>query len=96
MKISSLFDRYCFCQAVAIPTHKLCHILDCVMSRPADSIVCSTTVSKLISSEYCCVVCDLSVIIPVNNAELKQSRNVHGIDLKTFKSDIFQLISPTL
>ena len=41
-------------------------------------------------------VCDLSVIKSVNYAELKQSRNLRGINLTTRKADICQLISPTL
>ena len=72
------------------------HTLDIVMLRPSDDIVCSITVTQLLSSDHYCVVCDLSVIKPVNHAELKQSRNLHGINLTTFKADICQLISPTL
>ena len=72
-----------------------CHTLDNVMLRPNDDIVCSTTATKLLSSDYYCVVCDLSVIKPVNHAELKQSRNLRGINLTTFKADICQLFSPT-
>ena len=66
------------------------------MLRPNDDIVCSTNVTQLLSSDHYCVVCDISVIKPVNHAELKQSRKLHGINLTTFKADICQLISPTL
>ena len=65
------------------------------MLRPTDDIACSTTAILLLSSDHYCVVCDLSVIKPVN-AEQKQSRNLHGINLTTIKADICQLISPTL
>ena len=65
------------------------------MIRPTDDIVCSATVSQLPSSDHYCVVCDLSVIKPVNHAELKQSRNLYGINLTTFKADVCQLISLT-
>ena len=61
-----------------------------------DDIVCSTTVTQLLSSDHYCVVCDLSVIKPVNHAKLKQSRNLRGINLTTYRADICQLISPTL
>ena len=66
------------------------------MFRPTNDIVCSTTVTQLLSSDHCCIVCDLSVIKPVNRAELKQSRNLRGINMTTFKADICQLILPTL
>ena len=66
------------------------------MFRHNDDIVCSTTVTKIPSSDHYCVVCYLSAIKPVNHAELKQSINLRGINLETFKADICQLISPTL
>ena len=56
----------------------------------------STTVTQLLSSDHYCVICDLSAINPVNHAELKQSRNLCGINFTTIKEDICQLISPTL
>ena len=93
LKINSLLNRYSFYQAVTVPTHKFGHTLD-IMVRPNDDIVCSTTVTQLLSSDHYCIVCDLSVIKPVNHAELKQSRNLPGINLTTFKADICQLISP--
>ena len=96
LKINSLLNRYSFYQAVAVPTHKFGHTLDIVMLRPTDDIVCSTTVTQLPSSDHYCVVCDLSAIKPVNHAELKQSRNLRGINFATFNADICQLISPTL
>ena len=94
LKINSLLNRYCFYQAVTVPTYKFA--LYIVMLRPSDDIVCSTTVTQLLSSDHYCVVCDHSTIKPVNHAELKQSRNFCGINLTTFKADICQLISPTL
>ena len=96
LKINSLLNRYSFYQAVTVPTHKLGHTLDIVMFKPNDDIVCSTTVTQLLSSDHYCVVCGLSVIKPINHAELKQSSNLHDINLATFKADICQLISPTL
>ena len=90
LKINSLLNRYSFYQAVTVPTYKFRHTLDIVMFRPNDDIVYSTTVTKLLSSDHYCVVCDLSVIKPVDNAELKQS-----INFTIFKGDIYQLISPT-
>ena len=71
-KISSLLNMYSFYQAVTVPTHKLGNNLDIVMLRPNDAIVCSTTVTQLISSDHYCVICDLSGIKPVKHAELKQ------------------------
>ena len=73
MKINSLLNRYSFYKAFTVPTHKLGYTLDIVMFRPTDDIVCSTTVTQLPSSDNYCVVCDLSVITPVNHTELKQS-----------------------
>ena len=73
LKINSLLNRYSYYQAVTVPTHKFGHTLDIVMFRPNDDIVCSTTGTRLLSSDHYCVVCDLSVIKPVNHAELKQS-----------------------
>ena len=96
LKINSLLNRYSFYQAVTLPTHKCGHTLDIVMLRPNENIVCSTTVTQLLSSDHYCVVCDLSVIKPVNHADLKQSRNLRGTNLTTLKADICQLISPTL
>ena len=95
LKINSLLNRYSFYQAVTVPTHKFGHTLD-IMFRPNYDIVCSTTVTQLLSSDHYCVVCDLSAIKPVNHAELKQSRNLRDINMTTFKADICQLISPTL
>ena len=66
------------------------------MFRPNDDIVCSTTLTQLLSSDHYCVVCDLSAIKPVSHAELKQSRNLRGINLTTIRAYICQLISPTL
>ena len=71
-----LLNRYSFYQAVTVPTHKFGHTLYIVMFRPNDDITCSTTVTQLLSSDHYCVVCDLSVIKPVNHAELKQLRNL--------------------
>ena len=65
------------------------------MFKPTDDIVCSTTLTQLLSSDHYCVVCDLSAIKPVNHAEAKQSRHLRDINLTTFKADICQLISPT-
>ena len=96
LKINSLLNRYRFYQAVTVPTHKFGHTLDIVMLRPNDDIVCSTNVTQLLSSDHYCVVCDLSVIKPVNHDELKQSRKLRGINLTTHKADICQIISPTL
>ena len=95
LKINSLLNRYSFYKAVTVPTHRFGHTLDIVMFRPNDD-VCSATVTQLLSSDHYCVVCDLSVIKPVNHAELTQSRNLRGINLMTSKADICQLISPTL
>ena len=96
LKINSLPNMYSFYQAVTAPSHKFGHTLDIAMLRPNDDIVYSTTVTQLLSSDHYCVVCDLSVIKPVNHAELKQSRNLHDINLTTIKADICQLILPTL
>ena len=68
-KINSLKSRYSFYQAVTVSTHNLGHTLDIVMFRPNDDIVCSTTVTQLLSSDHYCVVCDLSAIKHVNHAE---------------------------
>ena len=68
LKINSLLNRYSFYQAVTISTHELGHTLDIVMFRLTDDIVCSTTVTQLLSSDHYCVVCDLSAIKPVNHA----------------------------
>ena len=72
LKINRLPNRYSFYQAVTVPTHKFGHTIDIVMFRPTDDIVCSTTVTQLLSSDHNCVVCDLSAMKPVNHAELKQ------------------------
>ena len=89
LKYNSLLSRCSSYQAVTVPTHRLDHALDIVMFRPNDDIVCSTTVALLLSSNHYCVVSDLSAIKPVNHAELiKQSRNLHGINLKDFKTDV--------
>ena len=88
LKTNSLLIRYSFYQAVTVPTYKHGHTLDIVMFRPTDDIICSTTVTQLLSSDHYCVVCDLSAIKPVNHSELKQSRNFKklcGINLTTFK-----------
>ena len=87
---------YTFYQAVTVMTHMFGHTLDIVMLRPTYGIVCFTTVTLLLSSDHYCVVYDLSAIKPVKHAELKQSRNLRGINLTNAKEDIGQLISPTL
>ena len=91
MKINSLLNRYSFYQAVTVHTHKLGHTLDIAMFRPTDDNAFYTKVSQLLMSDHYCVVCDLSAIKPVNHAELKQSRNIRGINLTAFKADICQL-----
>ena len=96
LKINSLLNSHSFYQAVTVPTHKLCHSLDIAMFRPTDNIVCSTTITQLPLSDHYCVVYDLSAIKPANHAELKQSRNLRGINFTTIKADIRQLISTTL
>ena len=85
LKINSLINGYCFYQAVTLPTHMFGHTLDIVMFRPTDDIVCSTTVTQLLSSENYCVVCDLSAIKPVYHAELKQSNNLSGVNSQLLK-----------
>ena len=72
LKINSLLNRYSFYHVVTVPTHKFGHTLDIVVLRPNDDIVCSTTVTQLLSSCHYCVVYDLSVIKPVNHSEFKQ------------------------
>ena len=72
MKINSLLNRYISYQAVTLQTHELCHTLDIVMFGPTDNIVCYTTVTQFSSSDYFCVVCDLSSIKHVNQAEPRQ------------------------
>ena len=96
LTINSLLNRHSFNQAVTVPIHKFGHTLDIAMLRPNDDIVCCTTVTQLHSSDHYCVVCDLSVIKPVNHAELKQAINLRGLNLTTSKADICQLISPIL
>ena len=66
LKISSLLNRYSLYQAVTLLTHKLGHNPYIAMSRTTDDIVYSTTITKLLSSDHYCVVCDLSAIKPVN------------------------------
>ena len=58
LKINSLLNRYSFYQAVTVPSHKFGHSLDIVMLRHNDDIVCSTTVTQLLSSDHYCVACD--------------------------------------
>ena len=96
LKINSLLNRYSFYQAVTVPTHKFGHTLDIATLTPCDDIACSTTVTQIFSSDHYCVVCDLSVIKPANHAELKQLRNLRGINSTTFEADICLLISPAL
>ena len=96
LQINSLLNRYSLYQAVTLPTHKFGHTLDIVKLRSNDDIACSTAVTNLLSSDHYCVVCDLSAIKHVNHAELKQSRNLRGINYATLKADIYQLILPTL
>ena len=47
------------------------HALNIAMLKPNDDIVCSTTVTLLPSSDYYCVDFDISVVQPVNHAEIK-------------------------
>ena len=70
LKINSLPNRYSFDQAATVPTHKFGHTVGIAMLRPTDDIVCSTSVTQLLSSVHYGVVYDLSAIKPVNNAEL--------------------------
>ena len=95
MNINGLLNRYSYYQAVTVTIHRLGHALH-IMFRLTDDIVCSTTSTQLHSSGHYCVVCDPSAIIPVNHAEIKQSRSLRGINLTTFEADICQEISPTL
>ena len=94
LKINSLLNRYCFYQAVTVPTHEFGHTQDIVMFRP--TLMTLYVPLLLLSSDHYCVVSDISAIKPVNHADLKQSGNLRGINLITFKADICQLISPTL
>ena len=73
LNVNSLINRLSFYQAVTVPAHKLGYTPDIIMFRPTDDIVCSTTVTQLLSSDHYCVVCCLSVIKHVKHAELKQS-----------------------
>ena len=59
--------------AVTVPTHKLSHF---AMFRPTDDIVCSTTLTRLISSHHYCISIDLSGNSPDNNAEHEYSKKV--------------------
>ena len=56
LKINSLLNRNSYYQAVTVPTHKLGNTLDIVMLRLTDDILCSTTVTKLPSSDHYCVI----------------------------------------
>ena len=66
------------------------------MFRSTDGIVFSTTVSQLSLSAHYCVVTYLPAIKPVNHSALKQSGNLHSMDLDAFKGDICQLTPLTL
>ena len=73
LKINSLLNRYSFYQAVTVPTHKFGHTLDIVMLRPTDDIVCSTTVTQLLSSDHYCVVCDHDIVCSTTVTQLLSS-----------------------
>ena len=79
LKINCLLNRYSFYQVVNVPTYKLGHTFDLLMT------FCTPL---LLPSCFCLILIVLSVtssMRPVFNAEL--SRNLHCIDLSTFKAD---------
>ena len=67
-KLLNSLDMFSFSQAVNEPTHERGHILDWVMFRPEDNVLCSTSVTKSINSDQFCVVCKLCVAVPPNPA----------------------------
>ena len=85
-----------FSQAVHEPTHERGHTLDWVMFRPEDNVLCSTSVTQPIASDYFCVDCELCVAVPPDPAVYRESRNIRAIDRAALRYDLCMLVSPEL
>jgi hypothetical protein len=88
-QIRELIDSVNLIQHVSEPTHTSGHILDWVMSRAEDNIVCNVDVSVPISDHHC-----VNASVKLNRPPLPQKsvsfRQYRKIDMELFTSDLMK------
>ena len=85
-EVLSSLDMFNFSLAVNEPTHGRGHILDWIMLRPEDNVLCSTPVNPSIASDHFSVVCELRVAVPSDPAVYKESRKIRAINRAAFRA----------
>eukprot|EP00745_Piridium_sociabile_P024049 TRINITY_DN37831_c0_g1_i1.p1 TRINITY_DN37831_c0_g1~~TRINITY_DN37831_c0_g1_i1.p1 ORF type:complete len:169 (+),score=20.69 TRINITY_DN37831_c0_g1_i1:3-509(+) len=91
-----MLNMFGLSQSVCQPTHKRGRIIDCVLFRPQDNVVQSTSLTQELSSDHLCVVCDLHVEASPAPVIYKEARNLRALDIAVFKQDLRTTVSPTL
>ena len=81
-----------FSQAINEPTHECGNTLDWVMFRPADNVLCSSSVSQSIDSDHFWVVCELCFAVPPDPAVYRESCNICALDIAAFHADLWVLV----
>eukprot|EP00745_Piridium_sociabile_P024050 TRINITY_DN37831_c0_g1_i3.p2 TRINITY_DN37831_c0_g1~~TRINITY_DN37831_c0_g1_i3.p2 ORF type:complete len:115 (+),score=16.27 TRINITY_DN37831_c0_g1_i3:3-347(+) len=91
-----MLNMFGLSQSVCQPTHKRGRIIDCVLFRPQDNVVQSTSLTQELSSDHLCVVCDLHVEASPAPVIYKEASNLRALDREVFTQDLRMTVSPTL
>ena len=75
-------------QAVSEPTHQQRHILDWVLYREEEHMLCSCVVKQGVSSDCLPVLRHLDVARPPQKHVFRTTRNIRAIDRQVFKADV--------
>ena len=87
-RLIDLLDSFNLCQSVTTPTHRSGHILDWVIHRKDDVTLLSATTSPTLQSDHYSVLTQRNIFKPPPHAVYIEARNIAGIDLSSFRSDL--------
>ncbi len=89
VRLASLFTDFSLDQAVTFPTHQRGHSLDLVVTRREDGVLQSVMPDPTLDiSDHVCVVCQLCLSSQPSPPVYVEARNLSGIDLEQFQSDL--------
>ena len=89
-----ILNDFGFVQSVDQTTQKKGHIIDWVLHRPSENLLCSTQVTQELSSDHFCVVSDLKISVPESLSKTILTRKINKIDRSAFQRDLSARISP--
>jgi hypothetical protein len=90
VRFKELLESASLSQHVTSPTHTSGHMLDLIMSRPSDKVVCSTSVSSLISDHHA-IHSKLNINRPPLPRKTVNYRNLKKMNMVQFKNQMKDL-----